>query len=1001
MNKKFSTLMASLLLAGGLFSNAEAVTIKDAAATGQYYRMFRVAQYTTTAGWDTNGLLADGVKYYLSQTADKAYMSAALADEASMWKVTASKVDGVTVYTFANKLGKTLKYTDGVASQDKFYACQDADNNFVTDVEGHDIVALSLDASSLNQIQMAYDNTKSEYPVTFAATSTSEGSVNGNYTLAFDFEEVSGETYDAATLNAYLGSTAGFRIQIGDLKIAGNDNTFAAYTNLQGGEVFSGILKASTAAVDATVMPALSEGYYLTNGDKYVVLLTEQWSDFNTNHANAGLGYKFALMSKDALITQLKRDAVGGADNANPKILATSFTVSKNVNTGDYIEVVANTTTEGKLELYVANFNNVNYLTVNNSTTDKKAEYNTSSAKTYVKLGAGNVADPKTWLKKDSYYTVVEKETGKVLGLDGCNKVVGFYAASEVQADMPEGMWAVTYTGAGNYTFTNREAKEVAGAAFVQDPSELYVVDAAQNLYEWGGIQYIITAHAIKDLKTGYADLDVVNTKYVAGVYSPIHKGSAWFVENHSATSHQIGLDTDEDNATVWTLVKNAKAGVVDPVTDVKSSTDSLYVIHKDELSYWDASANAWKHGTDTLKAVSYKFVNEYNEALGYNTTSNAYAAKETAKNFVLKKVGDYYNMVEVTLPTVASNGYASFETSKVYGGDSAEKGLLARTCMYDRTENDIIEVKPVAAAMYRKVVNNLDTISIFRQENDKQMLFEDGKFLGLKNATQFDFAPAMLADTAYVRYNTYRPQYMLVLNPEITPAGKWCEEHQSSTCAPAVDTKGWIEGRYLVNLKDTAIAYNDANKHPQTNPYINTEKYYRLGFVQAKHIEDSLIIASTNDTLIVGTPDYNAAKFAFRYVDQEAGSFVIETANFGKIGDPNEGVQTENYGYIKWMNGVVVVVDDIENADVFNMNENEEGNPTANETIATSSVVVAGVNGAVVVKGAEGKNVIVSTILGKVVANEVVSSDNATIAAPAGVVVVSVDGESFKVVVK
>ena len=78
-----------------------------------------------------------------------------------------------------------------------------------------------------------------------------------------------------------------------------------------------------------------------------------------------------------------------------------------------------------------------------------------------------------------------------------------------------------------------------------------------------------------------------------------------------------------------------------------------------------------------------------------------------------------------------------------------------------------------------------------------------------------------------------------------------------------------------------------------------------------------------------------------------------------------------------------------------------KDSEATANEEIATSSVVVAGTNGAVVVKGAEGKNVIVSTILGKVVANEVVSSDNATIAAPAGIVVVSVDGESFKVVVK
>ena len=84
----------------------------------------------------------------------------------------------------------------------------------------------------------------------------------------------------------------------------------------------------------------------------------------------------------------------------------------------------------------------------------------------------------------------------------------------------------------------------------------------------------------------------------------------------------------------------------------------------------------------------------------------------------------------------------------------------------------------------------------------------------------------------------------------------------------------------------------------------------------------------------------------------------------------------------------------------ILNMNATDE-EATANEEIATSSVIVAGVDGAVVVKGAEGKNVIVSTILGKVVANETVSSDNATIAAPQGVVVVSVDGESFKVVVK
>ena len=95
-----------------------------------------------------------------------------------------------------------------------------------------------------------------------------------------------------------------------------------------------------------------------------------------------------------------------------------------------------------------------------------------------------------------------------------------------------------------------------------------------------------------------------------------------------------------------------------------------------------------------------------------------------------------------------------------------------------------------------------------------------------------------------------------------------------------------------------------------------------------------------------------------------------------------------------------MVVTSNIDEAAHFTM-EASDKEATANEAISAGNVVVAGTNGAVVVKGAEGKNVIVSTILGKVVANEVVSSDNAQITAPAGIVVVSVDGESFKVVVK
>ena len=67
-----------------------------------------------------------------------------------------------------------------------------------------------------------------------------------------------------------------------------------------------------------------------------------------------------------------------------------------------------------------------------------------------------------------------------------------------------------------------------------------------------------------------------------------------------------------------------------------------------------------------------------------------------------------------------------------------------------------------------------------------------------------------------------------------------------------------------------------------------------------------------------------------------------------------------------------------------------------ANEEIesSTSSVTVIAGNGQVTVAGAAGKKVVVSNILGQIVATQVLTSDNAVIAAPQGVVVVAVEGE-------
>ena len=88
----------------------------------------------------------------------------------------------------------------------------------------------------------------------------------------------------------------------------------------------------------------------------------------------------------------------------------------------------------------------------------------------------------------------------------------------------------------------------------------------------------------------------------------------------------------------------------------------------------------------------------------------------------------------------------------------------------------------------------------------------------------------------------------------------------------------------------------------------------------------------------------------------------------------------------------------------VFNVAQktDEDGMVTSNDEVSVEGVSVVSGNGAVTVQGAAGKSVVITNILGKVVAETILTSANATISVPAGIVAVAVDGEeAVKVVVK
>ena len=636
-----------------------------------------------------------------------------------------------------------------------------------------------------------------------------------------------------------------------------------------------------------------------------------------------------------------------------------------------------------------------------------------------IELGGGTLVDAKDLLVKDKFYTVeLLKGVGTQYGFLTANGTLYSTFATSAGNEL-EQQWALTYEN-GDFIFTNRENTDIT---YTFDGDKLYSTDE-DDTYRFDSNTYVIKTIDGTEETDGYETLaDVKNNKFYIGYFSNVYEES-WFTENHEGTNnHTIGLDTDIESALEWTATEYAAERTAEENPDFTwkyTPTDSIYVVST--LGYYDG--NTYKTTKDSLKIVSYSFVNQYGEPLVWD--GNKYVAnpnKEAkAQKFALRKDADQLNLRPVALEAKTVNAlkgqeealadqmYNSFnnkeDLQKMYAGD-AQNGRLVNHELYKGNDWDLFVVEPTEKPMYRRVVSPLDTVSIFRDGNNQSVLFESKGFLGMENLSQFpDIAPGMIADTAYIGNGDityYRPQYLLAVDAIQHGPTTWCPDHgYGATCQHAIDIKGYLEGRFLVNLKDTAIAWDEANKHKDGNPYINSENYYKLGFVQATHRNDSLIIAEDNNRIYVGDENYNVAKFAFRYVDTEAQSFVIETADYNRLNETNPGAQKPTYGYLKWMNNVVVVVPEIENADVYNMNEAFEGQPTANEEIsANAAVSVVATNGAVIVKGAEGKNVVVSTILGKVVANEVLNSDNETIAAPAGIVVVSVDGESFKVAVK
>ena len=288
---------------------------------------------------------------------------------------------------------------------------------------------------------------------------------------------------------------------------------------------------------------------------------------------------------------------------------------------------------------------------------------------------------------------------------------------------------------------------------------------------------------------------------------------------------------------------------------------------------------------------------------------------------------------------------------------------------------------------------------------------------------------------------------------------GKLVDAAHCGHATPA--NAGYHYGKYLVNFSDSAQIVID--RKASANPYMLSTSgsvnsaYTRVGFVEAIHMGDSLYVLTNGfekmapadlDTAAIianykkaglerfivnlAGDNHKNVTWSFRYVNPDKAGNVAEEGNDNSfLIESNVYAANETYRTVKgdkdraiapidaaaWLkmhNGCLVLTDKAatfsstktggDGALVFNVQRMTEEDQfvTSNDEIATEGISIVAGNGTVTVQGAAGKSVVITNILGKVIAETVLTSDNATISFPAGIVAVAVDGEeAVKSIVK
>ena len=804
---------------------------------------------------------------------------------------------------------------------------------------------------------------------------------------------------DAAEFNKLTQGVFSLTYQIDDVVAEGNPFEGVTAINVNAaGDYGTGTYLVVNAPSDVKV----EEDYTSADVDDlddltFVVVDPANRYDIFNLQQGLGLGAKFTTVKGKNLVNSDEKAGKCHYDNAKFTIYKSDANDSKlSLKVSPYVNDEDGEALETTGELIVAAAKSGSKVVV---TTIKTDAVGTAVYNKYATLGSANIVDVEDFLTKDAQifniqfvstteykgadnktenYKRTHSEYGKYLGLgtEGGNANVLAQGVDLVDLNIPQNQWIVSEVDEDNniITFTNREDNSQSFSAQLVKTDEENVYRLAQpsdfdfdfKYYEQNAYTYVceeaVGLTGGKLIKLSKATVDPM-AGYVSDEFDNAGLINMYFNINTSVNPTQLNVRvTNANNKPAAVSLHKSSVAQWEAIKFVE---DTVYQYN--DYAYLKNNAPEVEDEGDKLAVVTYAFKyyypNDPSTAYYLNADMNsvsAYEDAEDADKFVVKINNDgSYSLIPVSsnddiLSKVLDNG--TYKANSISGyidrsGDIYNSGAT----FYIEAETPTDSYNHVPQHVMFKNANR----------NTYMAVNEDGA--GIMDAVSALKAEYTKEDLTF-----------------------WLDTADNKAVVPSFYISK--AGKYMFNSIDSLYSYDEGqasdfwnSKYLLPGSEKDARAIFRAGDLKESNKLETLIDGKKKE--LTEAKDLNYYKFKIVLKDAAVDDeYVVRSMAAG------------NY-YLTDLNGNLGFTTAKNQAIVFNIERTEA--PTSNEGVVASEVKVVAQNGSVVVKNAAGKNVVVSTILGQVVANEVLTSDNATINVPAGIVVVAVEGESFKVNVK